>query len=687
MPLIVQPVPADHPYVRHLLPLPDSSPDGERDAAAGPSGPHGAGSGSDATATSVEHLPDPKVPGAEPGVWWPPSALTPEWIREHRPDVLHVHFGFEHFTPAQLQAAMDAADDVGTAVLVTVHDLENPHLPEAEQPAHRVRLAVLLAAADEVVTLSTGAAEAVRKDYGREAIVIPHPHVLPLDREDEDAAGEGPGPGEELLVLVHAKDLRASVDPEPLLPAVAEGVRRLRAQGRPAQAVLEMQETTQDPVRADRLRASAEELGIRVWEHPRLDDASLHALLRRAAVSVLPYVRGTHSGWVEMCRDLGTPVVVTDVGAIASQVADTPLPGEQASEAGRPGEGVAVVGMQDPAAAAEAIRRMALSPRKPAPPLWRRTQRAQVAAAHAAACARAVRTARRQHAERVAVLVITGDRDTHLARVLQALERQTRRPDEVVVVFMGQPDGQVPETDLPVTVGHVAADGHLPLAAARNRAAALASAEILMFLDVDCLPADGTVEQLAAEVADHPHAMVMGTPRYLLPDWRERTGLAEAALPEDAALRAASVPHGARAHLPAGDSEQWHMVWTLVLAMRRSLLQAIGGLDEGYVGYGAEDTDLAFRARDAGMGLRFHPAEVFHQHHGVHRPPLNHLEDILVNARRFRAVHGLWPMEGWLREFAAAGLVDWDEDGGRLELRRRPTEQELAAAKVADAAY
>ena len=682
MPLIVQPVPADHPYVRHLLPLPESSPDGDRAP-----DPHGAGSGGDATDVSVVHLPDPKVPGAEPGVWWPPPALTPEWIREHRPDVLHVHFGFEHFTPAQLQAAMDAADDVGTAVLVTVHDVENPHLPEAEQPAHRVRLAVLLAAADEVVTLSTGAAEAVRKDYGREATVIPHPHVLPLDREDEDAAHEGPGPGEELLVLVHAKDLRASVDPEPLLPAVAEGVRRLREQGRPAQAVLEMQDTTQDPVRAARLRASADGLGIRVWEHPRLDDAALHALLRRAAVSVLPYVRGTHSGWVEMCRDLGTPVVVTDVGAIASQVADTPLPGEQASEAGRPGTGVAVVGKQDPEAAAEAILRMAQRRLEPAPPAWRREQRARVAAAHAAACTRAVENARREREERVAVLVITGNRDAHLARVLQGLERQTRRPDEVVVVFMDQPDGRVQETDLPVTVGHVAADGHLPLAAARNRAAALASAEILVFLDVDCLPADDAVERLAADVAVHPHAMVMGTPRYLLPDWRERTSLAEAALPEDTALHAASVPHEARTDLLAGDSADWHMVWTLVLAMRRSVLQAIGGLDEGYVGYGAEDTDLAFRARDAGMGLRFHPAEVFHQHHGVHRPPLNHLEDILVNARRFRAVHGLWPMEGWLREFAAAGFVDWDEDGERLELRRRPTEQELADARVVDAAY
>ena len=690
------------------------------------------------------HGADPEGLGAEPGVWWPPVALTPEWIHEHRPDVLHVHFGFEHYTPAQLQAAMAAAREVGTAVLVTVHDLENPHLPAAEQPAHRARLAVLLAAADEVVTLSSGAAEAVRREYGRASAVIPHPHVLPLERGGAGPEGGGPGrdgagghttaelpedvraglgvdaasagDAEELLVLVHAKDLRASVDPEPLLPGVAEAVRRLREAGHPATAVLEMQDTTQDPARAARLRELAAAHGLRVWEHPRLDDRALHALLRRTAVSVLPYARGTHSGWVEMCRDLGTPVVVTDVGMIASQVADAPLPGEEPAEAGDPGAGVAVVG-KEPEAVTEAVLRMARARPDPAPVPWRCEQRAQVAAAHAAACARAVENAAHRAEERVAVLVITGNRDAHLARVLQGLQRQSRRPDEVVVVFMDQPDGQVPATDLTVTVGHVAGAGHLPLAAARNRAAELATAEILVFLDVDCIPAQDTVEGLAADVAAHPHAMVMGTPRYLLPDWRERTGLAEAgpeqtrpadgsteeaeaataakeaaaaeagALPADEALRAASVTHEARAGLPAGDSEDWHMVWTLVLAVRRSVLRAIGGLDEGYAGYGAEDTDLAFRARDAGLGLRFHPAEVFHQHHGVHRPPLNHLEDILVNARRFRQVHGLWPMDGWLRQFAAAGLIDWDPDGERLELLRRPTEDELAAARVADAAY
>ena len=155
----------------------------------------------------------------------------------------------------------------------------------------------------------------------------------------------------------------------------------------------------------------------------------------------------------------------------------------------------------------------------------------------------------------------------------------------------------------------------------------------------------------------------------------------------DGALRRLSVPHHGRAHLTAGPSEEWHLVWTLVLAIARSDLERIGGFDAGFSGYGAEDTDIAFRARDAGLRLRFSPAEVFHQHHGVFSPPVNHLEDILVNAKRFRAVHGRWAMEGWLRAFAEAGLIAWDPAGERLELLRRPGPEELAAARREDAAY
>ncbi len=284
------------------------------------------------------------------------------------------------------------------------------------------------------------------------------------------------------------------------------------------------------------------------------------------------------------------------------------------------------------------------------------------------------------------VLVITGGRDEHLARVLAGLERADPRPDEVVVVFMNQPGGAVPATVLRVLTAHVDAPGRLPLAAARNRAAQLAGGAVLVFLDVDCIPSAAAVGTLAAAVRDHPGTLVMGTPRYLVPGWVQQAG-ATTQVPDDGRLRELSVPHPARAHLDGGPTQDWHLAWTLVLALRASDFHRLDGFDEDFSGYGAEDTDFAFRARNAGLALRSSPATVFHQHHGVHRPPLHHFADILVNARRFQQVHRSWPMEGWLGQFRALGLVDWDPDGDRLDVLRTPSDAEIESARQPTAAY
>ena len=681
MTLTVQHVPAGHPYSRAVRPL---------DASAAP---------------DVEFWPDPPVPGAPEHQWWPPQALDARWLAEHRPDVLHVHFGFEHRTPDELAAAMDAQHAHGGAVVVTVHDLENPHL--TDQTLHRRRLAVLLEAADAVFTLTPGAADAVARDYGVRAHVVPHPHIVPLDALAELAPADpapapddaGPAAGEDdeeerpavapARLLVHAKDLRAQVDPVGFLPTLAAAVGMLDERGLETHVIVEVQDSVRSEADLERLREGCEHHGFELWQHARLADPELHALLRRVAVSVLPYRTGTHSGWVEMCRDLGVPVAVADIGHIADQARAWVSP-----------DTLAAFDRQDADSLADALERLLRGRHRvqPVSAAARARQRRRIAAAHVGAYRQAL-ARRRGHSVDVSVLIITGGRDEHLARVLAGLERSVRRPDQVVVVFMDQPDGDVPATGLDVTVGHVAGRGGLPLAEARNAAAALATGEVLVFLDVDCIPAADTVGTLTSEVAAHPGSVVMGTPRYLGAGWTaalpsagtlgDAGGEPGTASPPltDGALRRLSVPHHGRAHLTAGPSEEWHLVWTLVLAIARSDLERIGGFDAGFSGYGAEDTDIAFRARDAGLRLRFSPAEVFHQHHGVFSPPVNHLEDILVNAKRFRAVHGRWAMEGWLRAFAEAGLIAWDPAGERLELLRRPGPEELAAARREDAAY
>ena len=63
-----------------------------------------------------------------------------------------------------------------------------------------------------------------------------------------------------------------------------------------------------------------------------------------------------------------------------------------------------------------------------------------------------------------------------------------------------------------------------------------------------------------------------------------------------------------------------------------------------------------------------------------HEPPVQHLADIVRNARRFRDVHGWWPMPGWLEAFVRMGLIAWT--GETIEILRPLTEAERHATLV-----
>ena len=92
---------------------------------------------------------------------------------------------------------------------LTVHDLRNPH--HHERDLHDAQLGVLVEAADAVLTLTPGAAAEIAERWGREALVVPHPHVV-----DGAAALRVRGPAHDGFVIgVHAKSLRAGMDPLP----------------------------------------------------------------------------------------------------------------------------------------------------------------------------------------------------------------------------------------------------------------------------------------------------------------------------------------------------------------------------------------------------------------------------------------------------------------------------------------
>ncbi|WP_374928376.1 hypothetical protein [Kytococcus sedentarius] len=289
-------LPADHRYVRHAVGSP-----GE---------------------TGSVLLPDPPVPGAAQGVWWPSPAWEPAWVQEHRGefDLVHVHFGFEHRTPEQVLEWTRTLRRWGIPLAVTVHDLDLPHT--RDQQDHRRRLAHLVGAADEVLTLTEGAATAVRELTGRTPAVLPHPRMEPL--EVIRAVVRPPVPTGPVTVGVHLKSLRANAGRVELL----EGLGAAAAELGPGRAQLEVTlhrevaDPSSDHHDASIVRWAARQEdrpGVDVrWIDP-LDDAGFTAYLSALGVSVLPHRWGTHSGWVEQCLDLGTVPVVPDVGHLEEQ--------------------------------------------------------------------------------------------------------------------------------------------------------------------------------------------------------------------------------------------------------------------------------------------------------------------------------------------------------------------------------
>jgi len=275
----------------------------------------------------------------------------------------------------------------------------------------------------------------------------------------------------------------------------------------------------------------------------------------------------------------------------------------------------------------------------------------------------------------VSVLTLAKGRRTHLRNLLEGLSRGTRLPEECVLVDMDEAPAPLPPLPFPLRHLHRPSRG-LPLAEARNRAARAASQPVLVFLDVDCIPAAGLVEALARDALAHD-ALICCEIRYLPAEANPGdSGW------EESRLLARGLRHTVR-HFPESGirpEPNTGLFWSLCFAVRRDTFLRLGGFDEAYTGYGAEDTDFAFRAREAGVGLLFTASTLaFHQHHTVYDPPLQHFGDILRNAALFRERHGFWPMDGWLADFARLGLIGPPGEGP-LRVLRHPTEEEIARA-------
>lgn len=295
-PIRVASVPADHVYVRHL------------------SRPAGTGT---STGPAVLRLPDPTQP------WWPPAMLEPDWVRAHHAefDIFHIHFGFDACAPAALRELLHVLRAAGKPLVLTVHDLRNPH--HETRAAHDEHLDILVPAASALITLTEGAAEEIHRRWGRVARVIPHPHVVEL--ADLDDPEQGRRVGAPRQIGLHLKSMRPCMSGIPMVVALSDAVRELNLDGTAAELRVDLHHDVadadgarHDPELLSALRR-AEAAGAQLEVHDFFSDDELWSYLRGLDASVLPYRYGTHSGWLEACRDLGVPVVAPTCGQYADQ--------------------------------------------------------------------------------------------------------------------------------------------------------------------------------------------------------------------------------------------------------------------------------------------------------------------------------------------------------------------------------
>lgn len=267
---------------------------------------------------------------------------------------------------------------------------------------------------------------------------------------------------------------------------------------------------------------------------------------------------------------------------------------------------------------------------------------------------------------RVAVITpASANRLAHLHRQRRFL-RETAAPEIDVLRVEAWLDASPPPAFDGAVHVHVPPGIHgMRVGAARNAAVQVAldhGADLLVFLDVDCLPGPGLLERYLEASRSHPDGILCGPVTYL-------QSVQRPASPDD--LDAITRPHPVRPSPPDGVIEtaaptQYDLFWSLSFAVTPETWMRLGGFDERYEGYGAEDTDLGRRARTIGVPLRWvGGAHAYHQWHPAGTPPWRHLDDILRNGALFAERWGEWPMGGWIDEFVKAGAVEAHAGGFR----------------------
>jgi len=182
---------------------------------------------------------------------------------------------------------------------------------------------------------------------------------------------------------------------------------------------------------------------------------------------------------------------------------------------------------------------------------------------------------------RVAVVSAVYNEEKHIGRMIEGLMAQTRMPEEVVLVDDGSKDGTarvIEQYAQRYPAIRLIRNSNQGPAASRNIGWRAARAEVVIFTDGDCVPDRDWIETLLQLFVADDIAAVAGTYRTLNGD-----SVLARFVGHEIAWRYRNVSGAVDAH------------GSYNLAVRKRVLEEIGGFEESYKVPSGEDWDLTYK--------------------------------------------------------------------------------------------
>ena len=255
------------------------------------------------------------------------------------------------------------------------------------------------------------------------------------------------------------------------------------------------------------------------------------------------------------------------------------------------------------------------------------------------------------------VLTLNKNRTNHLSALIKGLNRSTKFPKELIIVEMSDNPEEFYSPNFTIKTIFLKSD-KLLLAKARNMAANAATTEKLLFLDVDCIPAHDFVASMSDALDKYDdlrtcdvYYLPKGCIKYNKPDLPPEAYLIKKGKSKYRFFEQDKIKPG-----------PYKLFWSLAFGVNKRIFEKIGGFCEEFVGYGAEDTEFAYRAKQKNINhMMSGMTRVFHQYHPVHTHPYSHFQDIVRNAETYYKLCGYWTMDEWLSQFQKYGFIEWNE--------------------------